>query len=231
MVVIFLIVPTVLIMVTWNTLPDQPLYPIKRGLERVPAFIFGLDPNLLVRYETKLVDRRYLEAVATVQKRQTLGLSELQMSVSKTTAEAKKSSDPELRAKLAANLTQYNQGLEEQKAIIVENSEQNSLVSNSPPSEEPTEQQTSENPSQPIDQEEPDSSPSVSTEDQETIDSINETQDQLEEAIEELKEDSPEESNLRGEKKNEDKNEENKESDENEGRGNSDRGGGRHEEK
>lgn len=80
---------TLAIMITWNTLPDQPLYHLKRELEKVALFI--VSPSIAVKasVHNELIDRRTSEAVHTLtQSQSSSGLYELQEQINAASAAA-----------------------------------------------------------------------------------------------------------------------------------------------
>lgn len=125
---VFLAPPTFLILITWNTLPGQSLYPVKRGLEEVPRLTFG-KTKTAADYEVLLADRRFIEATTLIKSHNTLGLSELNTSIALAKTKAEETQNTQAEDKLVNNLLIYNQRLEEQKTTL--------LAAASPPTQSP----------------------------------------------------------------------------------------------
>lgn len=116
---VVLAIPTSLILVTWNTLPGQTLYPVKRGLEEGPRLAFHLaGSKTAADYEVYLADRRFSEAITLVKSDNTLGLTELTSSLKTTEQKVIETQNDQAREKLVQNLIAYDQKLETQKVAL-----------------------------------------------------------------------------------------------------------------
>lgn len=115
---IFLAIPTVLILITWNTTPDQPLYPVKRALEQVPRYVLKLDPQLAATYEVKITDRRFDEASKLIAYSNTLGLKELNKSLIESKTAVLSGGNAAAKRELITNLQNYRQKLDVQKTQL-----------------------------------------------------------------------------------------------------------------
>ena len=73
----FLTIPSVAILATWNTLPGQKLYPIKRNLENIALKIVGGNFKAESQLRSKFVDRRFSENSILLAQSSTEGLDEL----------------------------------------------------------------------------------------------------------------------------------------------------------
>lgn len=117
-VAVILALPTSLILITWNTLPGQRLYGIKRGLEEVPRIAFG-KTKVAADYEVAISDRRFSEAVTLVKADNTLGLTELNTSIKTTETKVLETQNTQAKEKFINNLETYNAKLEAQKQTLV----------------------------------------------------------------------------------------------------------------
>lgn len=117
-VAIILAVPTSLILVTWNALPGQRLYAVKRGLEEVPRIAFG-KTKVAADYEVAISDRRFSEAVTLVKTDNTLGLTELNTSIKATETKVLETQNTQAKEKFISNLENYNTKLETQKQTLI----------------------------------------------------------------------------------------------------------------
>lgn len=122
---ILLTIPTLAIMLTWNTLPGQKLYPIKRMLESVALKLVGNSFSVKADLQTQFVEQRFKEAETLLVQSSEVGLPDLiqQIQVTKMeiiTASNKDGGKDRVIAqakadKLVVQLKQYNQKLEEVK--------------------------------------------------------------------------------------------------------------------
>lgn len=128
---IFLMVPTVAIMATWNTLPGDPAYPVKRYLESIALKLVGNNFTARADLQSQFVDQRFNEAETLLSESSSpAGLSDLvlQIQASKTdivVAKTKTGSKDAVAAqqksaKLVTQLKEYNQKLEATKLVVHE---------------------------------------------------------------------------------------------------------------
>lgn len=113
-----LALPTFLVLMTWNALPGQNLYPLKRGLEEVPRLAFG-KTKVAADYEVALADRRFIEATTLVKTNDTAGLVELKKSISQASVSVTETKNETAKDKLIDNLIVYQKTLEEEKKTVV----------------------------------------------------------------------------------------------------------------
>lgn len=160
---LFLLIPMGLILASWNALPGDSIYPIKTGLEKVALKLAG-ETLLERRLEVKYTERRFTEAEKLlIQQHSTRGFAQLLSQVQIAKEKTVKAQDVKTKQKLVANLTEFNQKLEERKEEMA------SAPTTSPP------QETTSPPQEP----------------EEIIEDIEETQEEIEEVIEELEEEIP----------------------------------------
>jgi len=72
---VLFIVPTAMIVVTWDTLPGQKLYPVKRSLERIALSIVGGNFEVKTGFQAKLVERRFEESTKMLAQASTVDVS------------------------------------------------------------------------------------------------------------------------------------------------------------
>lgn len=114
---LFLAAPTFLILISWNALPGERLYGLKRGLEAGPRLAFG-NTRLAADYEVVLTDRRFIEAKTLVKRNDVQGLNELTTSIQLASNKVVSIDNTEAKTKLINNLITYNQQLEQQKRTL-----------------------------------------------------------------------------------------------------------------
>ncbi len=184
--------PSCAILITWNTLPGETLYPLKRGLETVALTL--LSPSFKARssLQAELITRRSDEATrGLIAQSNTQGLSELRAQIQaakEETINAKNSTaKKEAATRLIEKLNKANQSLEKSKS---------SLPARQPVMKKPT--SSSNTSPSPISQ--PPTTPT---------NQVEQTQEEIQEAIEQLEEvkDTKDEDKDRG--KSEEKREEN----------------------
>jgi hypothetical protein len=124
-VAILLILPTTAILATWNTLPNEPLYPVKRYLENIALKLVGNSFAARADLQATFVEQRFNEAEVLLIQSSNDGLEGLTMQIKVAKAEivsARVSSDVKLAAsaekkaeKLVTQLKEYDQKLEQKK--------------------------------------------------------------------------------------------------------------------
>lgn len=120
-VIIMLLFPTGLILASQNASPGDNTYPIKRGLEGVLSSIFSINPITKAYFKTDLSNRRFKESVVLIKRNSTdktmtnTSLVEMLSTTAVASADIKNVSDPNLKKRLADNLsnqiTTYRQSL------------------------------------------------------------------------------------------------------------------------
>ena len=174
-----LTIPTFLILITWNSLPDDQLYPIKRGLERVALAFAGADFQTKSTLNSKLVARRFDEADTLLDRSSTVGLREFNLGVViakndllKAQQEVNKKENAQKQTKkFITQLKEHKKELEVRKKNLPYSPPQPSLSPYQPPQPSTSAYQP---PPQPRQQE------------QLIVDEIEETQRKLDEIIKEL---------------------------------------------
>ena len=79
-----LAIPTVAILISWNALPGDHLYPLKRNLEKIALVIVGSHFKTEVALRSKLIERRFDESTTLLTRSSALGPSELTAEVEST---------------------------------------------------------------------------------------------------------------------------------------------------
>ena len=69
--------PTAAILVTWNTVPGEQLYPLKRGLENAVLFVVSPSYRARSNLQINLIDRRLYEVKRTLKQKSSAALPEL----------------------------------------------------------------------------------------------------------------------------------------------------------
>jgi len=123
--IIILAIPSSLILVSWNALPGNFLYPIKRGLENTTLMLLGPSLNTKFSLRSRFLERRFNEATTLLAQSSVAGLFFLNEDLKSARADFlanKESTDPRQFSnevnKLIYQLEVYNQELEQQKQSI-----------------------------------------------------------------------------------------------------------------
>ena len=163
---LILTVPVLLIIVTWNTLPGESFYSVKRTLEEIPRIIFSKG-KLAATYEVEMTNRRFDEASALLKTDKPDGLYELYGSIDQAKDKVIQSKNSVAKKQLIKNLNTYRQSL----AI-----ERRNLESKLPPKTDakPPSQQNNQNSNSPT---------------QQTVQAIDDTQNKIDQTEDELKKD------------------------------------------
>lgn len=119
-----LMVPSVAIAVTWNTLPGEKFYPVKRTLEKIALMVVGDNFELKTEVQAQLVAQRFEESQAVTSSDQmVVALAELSTQVEAAKLEilvrnenSNEAVTKEKAAKLAKKLKEYEAKLESQKS-------------------------------------------------------------------------------------------------------------------
>lgn len=121
---LFFIIPTILIMASWNSYPGEPMYGVKLALEK--TLLFFAKPSYAAESSLNVVytERRFTEAKALLSNDQSAkGLSYLSQQITSTTAVIDRAPNQETKKKIAteyvAKLKEVNSTLEEQKQIVI----------------------------------------------------------------------------------------------------------------
>lgn len=118
-VALLLSTPSILILISWNTLPGDALYPFKRGLETVVLAATGGTP-VERRLKVEFVARRFIESDRLLTEKRSI--EGFEVAVKETKEATKKiiaAQDTGAKEKLVENITQYQEKLEERKRQIV----------------------------------------------------------------------------------------------------------------
>jgi len=125
-----LAIPTVAILISWNALPGNKLYSLKRRLEKIALVIVGIHFETKSSLQSKLIDRRFNETAILLDRSSGIGLPELTAEIEsakkeitqQAKKEIKKEENKEIVAekavKLIAQLQEYDQKLEEKKQTL-----------------------------------------------------------------------------------------------------------------
>lgn len=181
-------IPTILIMASWNSLPGDPLYQVKRELEHGLLFVaptYAAKGNLQMKY----TQRRYLEAKRLLDEKQSSdGLQYLNRQVNKTREAILSGSNSRARQKLAYSyidtLSTLHTELEVQK-IAHGGSQIPAAITKATVSKKPS-PRPSVTPSPTPVYQTPPPQPEEPESDETIVDEINETQQEIEETIGEL---------------------------------------------
>ncbi len=112
------LIPTTLILASWNALPGERLYGLKRGLENV-AFALTKDTPIATAFSLKFTDRRFSEAnILLAQKGSTVGYTLLVAEAKKTKDVIVEKNDSQSAAQLVQNIETYQKGIEEKKLAL-----------------------------------------------------------------------------------------------------------------
>jgi hypothetical protein len=127
---IVLAIPVTLILVTWNSLPGDKLYATKRSLETVPRIAFANNHLLAAKYETKITDRRFIEATTLIKKNNVAGFNDLRKSIKDTAQKIKDAKDPAAKKAYIAQLESYQATLDNEKQTLLAAASNNSPTTN-----------------------------------------------------------------------------------------------------
>jgi len=135
--VIILAFPATAIMASWNTIPGDFLYPVKRGLEKT-ALILMPNQSLESELRLKLLDRRTTEVADSITRSpgNTQSLNELvaeAQAAENNTTELEPEQKTQTTAKLITKLTQTSQELESVKNTVSQTQPINQNRSSPPP--------------------------------------------------------------------------------------------------
>lgn len=116
---IVLIIPTTLILISWNAIPGDKLYPLKRGLEDIALFLTIRTP-IASAFSLEFTDRRFSEAnILLAKKGSTLGYTLLVEGATQTKDIIVEKNDAAKAAELVAKIEEYQKTLEEKKIAVV----------------------------------------------------------------------------------------------------------------
>jgi len=186
-------VPSLAILVTWNALPGDRLYPVKRNLENMALKIVGNNLQAQTALRSQFINRRFNEAFTLIAKSSsTEGLTELTVDVQAAKEVIVTADNPQERKvaaqQLIIQLSAYNQKLEQKKLAYAPSSElpipesagtSSTVTTAPPPVTAPTVSYTPTVPSHPQSQPPAPPQPEVAQE-------INQTQQELNQVIQEL---------------------------------------------
>lgn len=153
---IVLTIPTLAIMLTWNTLPGQKLYPVKRMLEDVALKLVGNSFAVKADLQTQFVEQRFKEAETLLTQSSDVGLPDLIQQIQVTKAEIISASNKEggkdkvvaqaKASKLVVQLKEYNQKLDEIKRESPSTTASPTKQPGTPPSPRPSQVTTQSSP-------------------------------------------------------------------------------------
>lgn len=127
---VVLAIPVTLILVTWNSLPGDKLYATKRTLETVPRIAFANNHLLAAKYETKITDRRFIEATTLVKKNNVSGFTDLRKSIKDTAQKIKDAKDPAAKKAYIAQLESYQTTLDNERQTLLAAAANNTPTTN-----------------------------------------------------------------------------------------------------
>lgn len=122
-------IPSILIVASWSSLPGEPMFGIKLGLEKALAFVVAPSYSASTKLAFQYTERRFIDArILLSEKHSVTGLVYLTRQVEQTQKTIEKAPDPAARAEAAktyiATLEEVSSLLEEQKnTILVQTSE------------------------------------------------------------------------------------------------------------
>lgn len=205
-----LAIPTAAILISWNALPGERLYTIKRNLEKIALVVADTNFKTEAGLRSRLVKRRFDEATTLLNRSSALGLTELTAEIEsakkeivKQAQEEKKEKEEEIveeeAGKLIAQLQKYDQKLEEKKQALPTRPTSPTAPTTAPtpiPVKQTAKKvsspkpvlfppKTSQQAAQPI-QPSPQTTPTTTQPPQNVVVSVDQTQQQIQQAIEEL---------------------------------------------
>ncbi len=117
-VVLLLFIPTFLILLSWNAIPGDSLYPLKTGLEDITLLLLSGTP-LVPKVSMKFTDRRFDEATKLLnQKGSTVGYDLLVSEAQQTQTLITSKNDRIDTATFVQNIDQYQQKIEQTKVQV-----------------------------------------------------------------------------------------------------------------
>ncbi len=128
---IILFIPTLAILVSWNALPGDSLYPVKRCLEKIALFLVSPSDRVKADLQSNLVERRTYEATKTVTQtgKSSIALKELEYQVEAAATAVQTTKDPATRQQASLKLISK---LEEAKSNLEATKNNSSTPINSP---------------------------------------------------------------------------------------------------
>lgn len=126
--------PTLAILITWNTLPGETLYPLKQKLEDIALLIASANFGTKADLHAKIVDRRFGETTELLELSSGIGLPELttemdamKKDIVKKAAKTTKSKDAKVvkvkTEKMITQLKEYDQELQKEKQKLASQSD------------------------------------------------------------------------------------------------------------
>ncbi|MEK7498094.1 MAG: hypothetical protein AAB656_04200 [Patescibacteria group bacterium] len=117
--VMVLAIPTILILISWNAIPGDRLYPLKSGLENATLFIFSGTP-LVPQVSMKFTDRRFNEATKLLAKEgSTVGYDLLVAEAEQTQSYIAQKEDAQSGAQFVKNIEVYQKEISKKKAEVL----------------------------------------------------------------------------------------------------------------
>ncbi len=118
-VALILSIPTILILISWNAIPGDRLYPLKSGLEDITLLLFSGTP-LVPEVSMKFTERRFNEATTLLSKRgSSVGYSLLLAEAQQTQSYIVKKKDGASGTQFIQNIEEYQQEIGKKKAELL----------------------------------------------------------------------------------------------------------------
>ena len=136
-VLFFLAVPSFLVLASWNSLPGDALYGVKRGLEEVLLTLVSPSKDLSATVSVKYSERRFSEANSLLtEKHSIVGLAYFEQQVQETQnqilAAPNVQTQNQLTTQMVNNLVSYQAQLETTKTQITSSNANNIIVTQAP---------------------------------------------------------------------------------------------------
>ncbi|MCL5675812.1 MAG: hypothetical protein M1120_01655 [Patescibacteria group bacterium] len=141
-ILLVLAIPSFLVLASWNSLPGDFMYPVKRGMEDLLLAAVSSSQDLTAKLSVQYSERRFVEATSLIaEKHSVVGLSYFEQQVQATQEKIQNTTDPKtqqnLKNQLVSNLQTYNQQLEETKTQVTTTNANNNVVTQTPPVNNP----------------------------------------------------------------------------------------------
>jgi len=127
---LLLAIPTILILVSWNAIPGDKMYPLKSGLEDAVILVFSGTP-LIPEVSMKFTDRRLSEATSLLSKEgSSVGYDLLVAEAKQTQVYIAKKSDIQTGDQFNKNIDEYKKEIEKKKIEVRAEIQTNSAAQN-----------------------------------------------------------------------------------------------------
>lgn len=148
-ILLFFAVPTILILISWNAIPGDRLYPLKTGLEDVVLTLFSGTP-LVPKVSMSFTERRFTEASKLLdEKGSSVGYEFLVAEAQQTQNYLVSKNDTVTSEEFIKNIEAYQEEIQQKK---VEVSSQTTLTTTTPTTQKTTSQPVTQTISQPTTQ-------------------------------------------------------------------------------